>query len=187
MMTLRFIVIALVLGLAAAGQAQTKGPAGQSALVYSGSASFWVDAPGGWVLDSEAGRRDGPIVVLYRQGKTWKTSEPVMYANVSLPKGKTAVVTDAMKADEEQWRTQVVDLVVTNGENVTTSGGQTAEIRKFQSAAARHYESVAYILGPQRVWLLVLSARSSNDHNAAYPDFLKWIRSYAPGPTVKSP
>jgi hypothetical protein len=170
----------------AGGQGQTTGPSGQSGLVYEGSASFWVDVPRGWILDSEAGRRDGPIVVLYRTGTTWQTSEPVMYANVSRATGAQPLTArEAANADITKWRNDVRDVVVKEVANLTTAGGQTALIRKFASAAEKRYESVAYIPGPQRVWVLVLSARSARNHDTAYPVFLRFVKSHAPGPPVK--
>jgi hypothetical protein len=170
------------------GQVRTRGPAGQSGLVYSGSASFWIDAPPGWVLDPDAGRSDGPIVVLYRQGKNWRTSEPVMYANVKRPRESASIsVANVIEGDIAEWDAEFADLVVTQGDSVKTAGRQVAAIRVFQSGSANHYEAVAYVAGEQQVWLLVLAARSSATFRIGYPDFLKLVKSYAPGPTVKTP
>jgi hypothetical protein len=190
-MNKRLIAVAmLAIGLSSTllGQAPARGPKGQGGLVYSGSASFWIDAPPGWVLDPDAGRADGPIVVLYRQGKTWQTSEPVMYANVNIARDAQSIsVASVIASDIARWRAQVVDLIVTDGSDVKTSGGQAAIIRVFESASAKHYEAVAYIAGEQRVWLLVLAARTSTAYKASYPEFLQLVKSYAPGPTVKTP
>jgi hypothetical protein len=147
------VLIILLIGLSSApsGQVPVRGPAGQSGLVHSGPASFWVDAPPDWVLDPDAGRSDGVIVALYREGKTWQTSEPVTYANVNLGQGAQSIsVANVITADIARWHAQVADLVVTDGGSVNTSGGQIAMIRVFESASAKHYEAVAYIAGEQR-------------------------------------
>lgn len=181
----RILVTSFVFAAASAASAQqpARGPAGQSGLVYSDSASFWIDAPAGWVLDAEAGRRDGPIVVLYRQGQSWRTGEPVMYANVMTANGTS--IAAAIRADSSEWGTQVKDLVFRARDSVATAGGGFAQIRVFESASTRHYETVAYLAGPKRVWLLVLTARSAAAHENAFADFLTLVKSYAPGPAVK--
>src|SRR6476646_9370776 len=99
--------------LFASAQVPSERTSEKSVLVYSGDESFWTDGVRGWILDSEAGRQDGPIVVLYRVGKTWQTSQPVMYANVSTSRtNKSLTVAEAIKADTEEWRSQVSDLLV---------------------------------------------------------------------------
>jgi hypothetical protein len=182
----RLVLIALLAGgLFASPQITSKGPAGQSFLIYRGNESFWTNNISGWVLDTEAGRQDGPIVVLYRVGKTWQTSEPVMYANAITPKtADPNAVGEAIKSDIAGWRSEMPDLVVTEKESIHTAGGQQASLRGFQSAATKRYESVAYIRGSRTIWLLVLAARSRTDHDGAFDDYVKWVRSYAPGPTV---
>src|SRR6266516_2460160 len=122
------------------------------------------------------------LEVLYREGKAWQTSEPVMYANDA----ESTTVASVIAADIARWRAQIADLVVTEGDTVKTAGGQPAEIRVFQSAGSKHYEAVACVAQEQRVWLLVLAARSLPAYRAAYPDFLKLVKSDAPGPTVKT-
>jgi hypothetical protein len=188
-MSIRFVILC---GLAICSvstsfsQVPARGAGEKAALVYSGSESLLIDTPAGWILDSEAGRQDGPIAVMYRKGTTWQTSEPVMYVSEYSAKGSGPItVNDVVKADVEKWGAALSELVVTEGVAVKTAGGQIATVRKFQSVREKHYEAVAYFQGARRVWLLVLAARTSADYDAAYPDFLKWIKSYAPGPTVE--
>jgi hypothetical protein len=166
-----------------AGQQPATGPEGQTGLVYTDSTSFWIDVPRGWVLDDDAGRRDGQIAVLYRQGESWKTGEPVMYATVITPKsGFNAAVPAAVRSDSAQWAGQVRDLVFAVSDSIRTVSGAFAHIRSYRSALTRQYSTVAYMQADARVWMLTLSARSPASHAAAYPEFVAMVKSYAPGP-----
>ncbi len=185
-------VLALGLHVITAGalfaQRQARGPEGQSGLVYSDSTSFWIDAPRGWELDPESGRRDGVIVVLYKQGESWRTGEPVMYASVITPKiGYNAVIPAAIRSDSANWAGLAKDLVFTARDSVRTISGAFAQLRAFQSASTKHFDTVAYLQAEGRVWMLTLAARSPGAHDAAFPDFLSLVKSYAPGPSRTPP
>jgi hypothetical protein len=160
------------------------GPQGQSGLVTVDSTSFWIDAPHGWVLDTEAGRRDGAIAVLYRQGESWKSGDPVVSASVITPKsGFNAVVPAAVRSDSARWAGQVPDLVFAVRDSVRTVSGVFARICTYRSASRRRYETVAYMQADARVWMLTLSAGSVASYDAASADFVSLVTSYAPGPT----
>jgi hypothetical protein len=180
-------IVALALSCAAlrasGAQQAAIGPEGQASLVYSDSTSFWIDVPRGWVLDAEAGRRDGEIAVLYRQGESWSTGDPVMYASVITPKsGFNAAVPAAARSDSARWAGRVADLAFTMRDSVRTVSGEFAHVRAYASESAKQYETVAYLQADGRVWMLALSARSRVSHDAAFADFMLLVRSYAPGP-----
>jgi len=155
-------------------------------LFYADSSSAWLAAPEGWLLDCKAGRDQGAIVVLYRKGESWKTGKAVMYANIARNDGaKRLTVSDAISGDSSSWSKNSSDVVVTVRPSLRTKGGDSAAVRGFSTAKFKDYEAVAYIPCESGVWLLVLTARSPSDFDAAYPDFAKLVASYAPGPVVK--
>jgi hypothetical protein len=185
------LVLALGLHVSAVGaicaQQQARGAEGQSSLVYSDSTSFWIDVPRGWVLDPESGRRDGVIVALYKHGESWRTGEAVMYASVITPKsGFNAVIPAAIRSDSANWAGQSNDLVFTARDSIRTISGAFAQLRRFQAASTKHFETVAYLQAEGRVWMLALAARSLAARDAASPDFLSLVKSYAPGP-IRTP
>jgi hypothetical protein len=182
MRTFLAIVLSCTAVRLAAAQQPVVGPEGQTGVVYSDSTSFWIEVPRGWVLDAEAGRRDGEIAVLYRQGESWGTGDPVMYATLITPKsGFNAVVPAAVRTDSARWAGQVPDLVFSARDSVRTVSDAVAYVREYASAAARRYDTVAYMQADARVWMLVLTARSLASHDAALADFVALVRSYAPG------
>lgn len=182
-----FLLFVMTCAAAAAGavgaQQTARGPEGQSGLIFTDSTSFWIDPPRGWVLDTEAGRRDGSIAVLYRQGESWPTGEPVIYASAFTPKsGFSAVIPAVVRGDSAQWAGQVSDLVYAVRDSIPTVSGAYAHLRAFQSASARRFDLAAYFQTDGRVWVLVMTARSAASRDAAYADFVSLVKSYAPGP-----
>ncbi len=183
MRTFLAITLSCTAVCAMGAQQPVVGPEGQSGLVTSDSTSFWIEVPRGWVLDAEAGRRDGEIAVFYRQGESWGTGDPVMYATVITPKsGFNAAVPAAVRSDSARWAGQVRDLEFTVRDSVRTVSGAFAHIRSYASASTRQYYTVAYMQADGRVWMLALTARSRAAHDAAFADFVALVRSYAPGP-----
>jgi hypothetical protein len=181
------VFLALALGCAALhtvrAQQPERGSGGQSALVHSDTASFWIDVPRGWVFDAEAGRRDGAIAVLYRQGESWDAGDPVMYASVITPHtGFNPEIPAALRSDSARWAGQASDFALTIRDSIRTVSGAFAYMRSYGSVSSRQYDTVAYLQADGRVWMLTLSAGSPASQNAGYADFVALVKSYVPGP-----
>lgn len=159
----------------------------RSALLHHGRTSFFVNSPNGWVIDdSDATRAQGPMAVFYRRGESWRSGTAVMYANVLTLLG-TAPNALAMTIDAEvaRWSAAAGDAVVTALIDIRTGTGDAAKVRKFVSQARRTHEVVAYIRNGSTVPILVVVARSEEALEDAYPDFVRLVKSYAPGPLVR--
>src|SRR3954467_4467988 len=52
-------------------------------IVYGPKGAFNISAPKGWKLDPTAGSKQGLPCVLYPEGETWDTADPVMYAKIA--------------------------------------------------------------------------------------------------------
>ncbi len=52
-------------------------------IVYGPKGAFNIKAPKGWQLDPTAGAGQGLPCVLYPEGTTWETADPVMYAKIA--------------------------------------------------------------------------------------------------------
>ena len=189
-MSARMIALALAFAsvVASAAAQQPADSTRLAGLVHGHGAAFWIDAPAGWTLDRDAGRADDLVAVLYRTGETWQTSEPVMFINVSaIDEGDSLGVARVIAADVARWKKQAPDVKVTRADTVRTANGQRLTVRMFKSAKAKHQEAAAYVLAGDRVWILVLAAKSKDAFTSTYPDFLSLVRSYRPGPDVTEP
>ena len=159
----------------------------RSALVYHGRTSFFVNTPNGWVIDdSEAARAQGPIAVFYRRGESWRSGDAVMYANVLTLLGTAPnALATTIDAEVARWSTAAGDAVVTALVDIRTGTGEAAKVRKFVSRSRRTHEVVAYVRNGSTVPILVVLARSEEALVDAYPDFVRLVKSYAPGPLVR--
>ncbi len=71
------LLLLLALGLEATAQPSAGG------IVYGPKGAFNLSAPKGWKLDPTAGAGNGLPCVLYPEGTTWQTADPLMYAKVA--------------------------------------------------------------------------------------------------------
>ncbi len=80
MKTKLYFVAALLLletGMEAMGQPSAGG------IVYGPKGAFNISAPKGWKLDPMAGAQQHLPCVLYPEGATWETADPLMYAKIA--------------------------------------------------------------------------------------------------------
>jgi hypothetical protein len=155
-----------------------------SALLWQDSVSFFITPPPGWILDSEVARNEGPMAVLFRRGESWQSGVAVMYANMlDLPHGGAATLAEKVNSEVADWARRAGDAVITPLPDVEVEG-HTVLLRKFVSRSHDAYEAVAYFWQPHAAPILVLSARSENEFQRAYPDFLRLVKSYGKGPRI---
>ena len=168
-------------------QQQGSTSATRSALRHNGRTSFFVTAPNGWVFDdSEVARAQGPMALFYRRGESWRSGEAVMYANVLTLLGTAPnALANTIDAEIARWSTAAGDAVVTPLVDIRTGTGDVAKVRKFVSGARQAHEVVAYIRNGSTVPILVIIARSEEALVDAYPDFVRLVMSYSPGPLVR--
>jgi len=185
-----FAIAAFVLAAAdAEGQVQQQGAPSstRSALRHNGRTSFFVNAPNGWVIDdSEAARAQGAMAVFYRRGESWRSGDAVMYANVLTLLGTSPnALANTIDAEVARWSAAAGDAVVTPLIDIRTGAGDVAKVRKFVSQVRRTHEVVAYLRNGSTVPILVVVARSEEALVDAYPDFVRLVMSYGPGPLVR--
>src|SRR3954471_10921399 len=95
------LLVALLLlapGLNALGQPSAGG------IVYGPKGAFNISAPKGWKLDPTAGAQQHLPCVLYPEGATWETAEPLMYARIASTtyEDADAFTKDALKDMKEK-------------------------------------------------------------------------------------
>src|SRR3954469_2965351 len=72
----------LIVSLIAAGLDAIAQPSA-GGIVYGPKGAFNISAPKGWKLDPTAGAQQHLPCVLYPEGATWETAEPLMYARIA--------------------------------------------------------------------------------------------------------
>lgn len=148
-------------------------------IVYGPKGAFSISAPKGWKLDPSAGSSQGLPCVLYPEGASWETADPVMYAKIAstIYEDYEAFVKDAI-ADMKKKRPGFTMKRVTSGK---TGGGQPYFINEYPpSESYKRSERVAYVQLPKAVAYIVFSAdekASYQKHQGALEEAVKSLRS----------
>ena len=126
-------------------------------IVYGPKGAFNISAPKGWKLDPTAGAEQGLPCVLYPEGATWETADPLMYAKIANTSYEDyeAFEKDAIE-DMKKTRPGFKMKRIAAGK---TAGGQPYFINEYQPTKTyKRFERVAYIQLPKAVAYIVFSA-----------------------------
>src|SRR3954464_756474 len=118
----------LILSLIAAGFEAIAQPA-VGGIVYGPKGAFNISAPKGWKLDPTAGSKQGLPCVLYPEGATWETADPLMYAKIAstIYEDYEAFAKDAI-ADMKKNRAGIEPKRIASGK---TAGGEPYFINEY--------------------------------------------------------
>jgi hypothetical protein len=148
-------------------------------IVYGPKGAFNISAPKGWKLDPTAGSGQGLPCVLYPDGATWDTADPVMYAKIAstIYEDYEAFAKDAV-ADMKKNRPGSTMKRVASGK---TAGGQPYFINEYPpSGSYKRSERVAYVQLPKAVAYIVFTAdekASYQKHQGALEEAVKSLRA----------
>jgi hypothetical protein len=156
---LRFVLGLFVLAIGARASAQPSA----GGIVYGPKRAFNISAPKGWKLDPTAGAGQGLPCVLYPEGASWETADPVMYAKIASTtyEDYEAFARDAIE-DMKKKRPGFTMKRIGSGK---TASGQSYFINEYPpSKGYKRWERVAYVQLPRAVAYIVFTA----DEKGAY-------------------
>jgi hypothetical protein len=148
-------------------------------IIYGPKGAFNISAPKGWKLDPTAGSGQGLACVLYPDGSTWETADPVMYAKIAstIYEDYEAFTKDAV-ADMKEKRPGFTMKRVASGK---TADGQPYFINEYPpSASYKRSERVAYVQLPKAVAYIVFTADEKTayqKHQGALEETVKSLRA----------
>ncbi|MEY2518312.1 MAG: hypothetical protein QOF24_71 [Verrucomicrobiota bacterium] len=172
-LTLLVLLILLTTGIKAFAQPSAGG------IVYGPKGAFNLSAPKGWKLDPTAGSADGLPCVLYPEGATWKTADPLMYAKIASTnyEDAEAFAKEAIE-DMKKKRPGFKMERVASGK---TAGGQAYLINEYPPTKEyKRFERVAYVQLPKAVAYIVLTSDEKSTyakHKGALEEAVKSLRS----------
>jgi len=145
-------------------------------LAFGKNHSYLIQAPKGWMLDTESATGQGLFAVFYPKGSSWADGDSVMYTNAAALDGRTAE--EAMDKDADGLRKNSPDIKVTDGGTVATADGKTATIKYFTGDKYGNYEAAAYV--PEKLVMvnIVLTARSKKAYEESLQPFKDLVASY---------
>ena len=168
-----FILALLASGLDAVAQPSAGG------IVYGPKGAFNLSAPKGWKLDPTAGSEQGLPCVLYREGQTWDSGDPVMYAKIASTtfEDYEAFAKDAV----EHMKKERPGFTMKRVASGKTAGGQPYFINEYPPGGSyKRSERVAYVQLPKAVAYIVFTAdekASYQKHQGALEEAVKSLRS----------
>ena len=134
--------------------AQEASPAG---IVYGPKASFNISAPEGWVVDNQAGVKQGMPCVLYPKAESWSDAKTVMYAKVASPQWEGVNAFVAMAIKEMKAKHGTPKEKIASGK---TKDGHDYFINEYPATKTySQWERVGYVQLPQAVAYIVLTSR----------------------------
>lgn len=148
-------------------------------IVYGPKGAFNMSAPKGWKLDPKAGAGQGLPCVLYPEGATWETAEPLMYAKIASTDYEDVEVfaRDAIE-DMKKNRAGFKMKRIASGK---TAGGEAYFINEYPpNETYKRFERVAYVQLPKAVAYIVFSADAKSafeKHRGALEEAVKSISS----------
>jgi hypothetical protein len=148
-------------------------------IVYGPKGAFNISAPKGWKLDPTAGSGQGLPCVLYPEGATWETAEPLMYAKIAstIYEDYEKFVSDAIE-DMKKKRPGFTLKRIASGK---TAGGLPYFINEYPPADTyKRFERVAYVQLPKAVAYIVFTADKKGayrKHQGALEEAVKSLRS----------
>lgn len=158
---------------------QTMAQASAGGIVYGPKGAFNISAPKGWKLDPTAGAEQGLPCVLYPDGATWETADPLMYAKIASTSYEDyeAFAKDAIE-DMKKDRPGFSMKRVASGK---TADGLTYFINEYSPTKTyKRFECVAYLQLPKAVAYIVFSADKKSafeKHRGALEEAAKSVRA----------
>jgi hypothetical protein len=176
-MKTRLLFLATLLLLAPGMRAIAQPSAG--GIVYGPKGAFDISAPKGWKLDPTAGAGQGLSCVLYPDGASWETADPLMYAKIASTIyedyetfAKSAI--DDMKKKRPGFKMKRI----ASGK---TAGGQPYFINEYPPTGSyKRSEQVAYVQLPKAVAYIVFTADEKavyQKHHGALEETVKSLRA----------
>ena len=148
-------------------------------IVYGPKGAFNITAPKGWKLDPTAGAEQKLPCVLYPDGATWETADPLMYAKIAstIYEDYEAFVKEAIE-DMKKNRPGFKMKRIASGK---TAGGLPYFINEYQPTETyKRFERVAYVQLPKAVAYIVFSADDKSafeKQSGALEEAAKSVRS----------
>ncbi|MEY2481707.1 MAG: hypothetical protein QOK24_235 [Verrucomicrobiota bacterium] len=148
-------------------------------IVYGPKGAFNLSAPKGWKLDPTAGSGQGLPCVLYPEGATWKTADPLMYAKIASTNYEEAEA--FAKEAIEDMKKKRPGFKLERVASGKTAGGQAYFINEYPPTKDyKRSERVAYVQLPKAVAYIVFTSDEKltyAKHKSALEEAVKSLRS----------
>ena len=167
----RLLVLVFALFVAASGAHAIAG----CGLVFGSDWAFAFSTPARWAAQCYAGRAAGAALALWPQGTTLADAPAVMSVTVNEKNRRSLAL---FAADEQQrFRSGKPNLAV-RFEPGMSVGGRAALV--FRATDRQVHDLIAYVEGPTRFFVVVISARNADALKEQKGAFQSLLNSFVP-------
>jgi len=165
-------------GVVVGGNAEPEAGGG---VVYGAHHAFTISAPPAWVLDTQAGVRDGLHAVLYRQGESYAGSPGIMYARgEDFATGAAPTLDAYIASDLVAMHKESPDVQASELPAIALRDGTLARVVGYRGDKWGNVEAVAYFSHGDSIVVLALSARTQARFDADIEDFRRLVADVMP-------
>jgi hypothetical protein len=145
-------------------------------IVFGSDWAFSFSAPARWAAQCHAEKPAGAAVALWPQGTTIADAPAVMSVTVNdkSPRSLALFAAD----DQQRFRSGKPNVTVRFEPGMSVGSGATA--LAFRVADDRNHELIAYLEGPTRFFVVVLSARNEKSLEEYRAAFKSLLNSFVP-------
>lgn len=147
-------------------------------IIYGNHWAFTFSTPDKWTSLCQAERLVGAPVAFWPEGSTFADSTAVMYVNVA--KKEKPTLAAFVRSSQRLFRKQAPNVVFVPIQQIATKPDIKAMHFSASGDPGGNVEQLAYVEGPTAYFILVLSARTSDDLKQAKPAFHALLQSFAP-------
>jgi len=145
-------------------------------IVFGSGWAFAFSTPARWVAQCHAEKSVGAALALWPQGTTFAGSPAMMSVTVN-DKHRPSLALFA--ADEQQrFRSDKPNVTVRFEPGMSVGGGAAALV--FRATGDRNHELIAYVEGPTRFFVVVVTARNARSLDESKGAFQSLLNSFVP-------
>jgi len=150
-------------------------------VVYGAHHAVAISAPPGWVLDTQAGAREGLHAVLYRSGETYADAPGILYVRgEDFEPGHAPTLDDYIANDLAAMRKASPGVETSELPAITLRDGTVARVVGYRGDKWGNVEAVAYFIHDDSILLMALSTRSQARFDADLDDFRCFVAGTMP-------
>lgn len=173
-----FLASALCLIAFSAVNAQSpasEGEAGGGVICYANSDGYLIGTPEGWINHQDVASQAGICSLYTPEGQVFQTAEAVIYPQTAaIPPNTSGSKAIKILVDQAQEEFRSVPggekFTAKKSETIKTEKGQEFEIWLFnEGPAPNSYEAIAYHVGNDSVFFLVLASKTKEERDNALP------------------
>ena len=148
-------------------------------MLFGDNHSFYLNAPKGWVLDTESGSNQGLHMMFYPEDKTWSSSPVIAYGRSETKDTQTQNVEDQVRFIVQNFKDNgSPNYKATRQPSTKLPNGYKAEIYFYEGDQWGNFEAVAYFDEKETINFLVYNARDKQAFDQNISAFYSILHTY---------